>query len=105
MGQRVITAIILSLTAATANAALLGRLPATPGRTDYQAYYDNVLNITWLANTNLAISNAFGVAGIHVNGTMSWNTAQSWIAAVNAANYLGNSDWRLPFVVDTGTPG
>ena len=105
MRQRFFTAMILSLTAATANAALLGRLPATPGRTDYQAYYDNVLNITWLANANLPITNAFGVAGINVNGTMSWDTAQSWIAAVNAANYLGNSDWRLPFVVDTGTPG
>jgi hypothetical protein len=27
---------------------------------------------------------------------MTWNQAQSWVAAMNAANYLGYSDWRLP---------
>jgi len=37
----------------TADAALLGRLAATPGGTDYQAYYDDVLDITWAANANI----------------------------------------------------
>ena len=50
-----------------------------------QAYYDTNLNITWAANANL-------------NGLMDWNQAQSWIAALNTANYLGYSDWRLPTV-------
>ena len=27
---------------------------------------------------------------------MSWTTANEWIAAMNTANYLGYSDWRLP---------
>lgn len=27
---------------------------------------------------------------------MDWDTAQEWIAAMNAANYLGVSNWRLP---------
>jgi len=58
--------------------------------------YDDVLNITWQQNANLAASNTFGVSGINADGTMSWNTAQSWIAAMNAANYLGYHDWRLP---------
>lgn len=58
--------------------------------------YDDVLNITWQQNANLAASNTFGVSGINADGTMSWTTAQSWIAAMNAANYLGHHDWRLP---------
>jgi hypothetical protein len=67
--------------------------------------YDDQLNVTWLQNANLAATNTFGVSGIAANGAMTWNTAQSWIAAMNTADYLGYSDWRLPFVVDTGTTG
>jgi len=40
---------------------------------------------------------------------MTWNTAEAWIAAMNAYNggvgYLGYDDWRLPTMVDTGTSG
>jgi hypothetical protein len=64
--------------------------------------YDSDLNITWLADANLAASNTFGVSGITTGtlaGRMTWNTAQAWIAAMNADNYLGFSDWRLPFTV------
>jgi hypothetical protein len=69
-------------------------------RLDGQAVYDSARNITWLANANLAASNTFDVAGINPDGLMNWATAQNWIAAMNAANYLGYSDWRLP-VSDT----
>ena len=34
----------------SANATLLGRLPTTPGGTDFQAAYDDVLDITWVTN-------------------------------------------------------
>ncbi len=61
-----------------------------------QVVNDTDLNITWLANANLAASNTFGVSGINAAGWMSWDTAQSWIGAMNAANYLGFNDWRLP---------
>jgi hypothetical protein len=60
------------------------------------AYYDSVLDITWLTNANLADSESFGVAGIASNGAMTWSTANEWITAMNAASYLGFSDWRLP---------
>ena len=62
--------------------------------------YDDVLDITWLADANLAASNTFGVPGIGVGGAMNWNTAQNWIAAMNTAGYLGYSDWRLPATLD-----
>ncbi len=64
-----------------------------------QAVYDTDLNVTWLANANLAASNTFGVSGISSYGSMTWNTAQSWIGAMNTANYLGYNDWRLPVTV------
>ena len=58
--------------------------------------YDDVLDITWLQNANLAATNTFGVSGIDANGRMTWNTANQWIDAMNAADYLGYNDWRLP---------
>lgn len=58
--------------------------------------YDNTLDITWQQTVNLASTQTFGVTGISSNGAMSWSTAQSWITAMNDANYLGYNDWRLP---------
>ncbi len=80
-----------------ANATLLSRLGGA-------AYYDDVLGITWLANANLAASNTFGLtqsptpaAGeVGSTGQMTWDTANSWVTAMNTAAYLGFSDWRLP---------
>lgn len=72
-----------------ANAALLSRLGGL-------AVYDTDLKITWLANANLAATNTFGVADIDANGSMKWDTAISWVAAMNSANYLGFGDWNLP---------
>jgi len=97
--KRYLGGIVLALwCCGSVQAALLSRAGG-------QAYYDTVLNITWLANANLAASNTFGVTGIAVNGTMTWAKANEWIAAMNSANYLGVNDWRLPAVIDTGTPG
>ena len=103
-----VTGLTLILASLGAQAALLGRLPATPGGTDYQAYYDDSQDITWLADGNLAATHAFGVSGMGIStsgpATMTWNLAHEWIAAMNAANYLGVSDWRLPAAVDTDGP-
>jgi hypothetical protein len=51
--------------------------------------------LTWLKNANLADTVDFGVTGIAANGTMTWDVAQSWITAMNAANYAGTNGWRL----------
>lgn len=58
--------------------------------------YDTVRNVTWLANANLAATQTFGVSDINPDGSMSWTTAQKWIAAMNAAHYLGSGQWGLP---------
>ncbi|MFQ5635315.1 MAG: DUF1566 domain-containing protein [Gammaproteobacteria bacterium] len=73
-----------------ADAALVSRLGG-------QAVYDTDLDITWLADANLAKTNSFGLpSGILANGQMDWDTANQWIGAMNAAGYLGSSAWRLP---------
>lgn len=67
---------------------------------------DPSTNLEWQQNANLSATEAFGIkrsqeenppAGeIGSTGRMSWFTAQAWIAAMNAKNYLGHDDWRLP---------
>jgi hypothetical protein len=95
----------LCVAATPANATLLGRdLNGSPG--SFEAYYDTRLDITWLADANLAQSNQFGVTGINLsNGRMEWDTANDWIDAMNAANYLGISAWRLPAMYDIDNDG
>src|ERR1035438_7540617 len=76
--------------------------------------YDTVNNISWLADFNLSASNRFGLpicttAGstvpcVNPSGSMNWVGAVAWVAAMNAANYLGHSAWQLPTtpLVDKG---
>ena len=109
------TAISLSLCLATvtAQAALVGRAALTSGGSDYQAYYDNALNITWLQNANLVVTDSFGVnynpTSYFYGGRMSWYSATAWIAGMNSSSgglgYLGQSNWRLPTVTDSGAQG
>jgi len=102
MRQQILAGIVLGLSAITSIAepitgqgtwetTLQGRLPLTPGGTDYQAYYDTALNITWLADAGHAVT-----SGYDNDGLMTWDEAQAWVAALGAANHLGYSDWRLP---------
>jgi len=78
-----------------ANAGLIPKLGG-------QVVYDDDRDITWLSDANLAASNTFGVPGINTftAGWMTWSTANAFINAMNAANYLGFNDWRLPTIVD-----
>ncbi len=59
--------------------------------------YDDVLDVTWLQDANLAATETFGVAKIRPDGSFfSCSAAREWIRAMNAANYKGFSDWQLP---------
>lgn len=64
-----------------ANAALLSRLGGL-------AYYDDVADLTWLADANAAKT-----SGYDVNGLMTWEDANTWVAGLNVAGVTG---WRLP---------
>ena len=82
-------AVLLTLITMSANAALIGRLPATPGGTDYQAAYDTVLDITWVTDADMS-------------GNVNWDNQVAWASGLD---YLGFDDWRLASMsVAAGTP-
>lgn len=68
--------------------------------------YDTANNISWLANANLAASNRFGLPicngatdpkmCVNQSGSMRYQAAAAWVAAMNAASYLGHTNWQLP---------
>jgi len=83
----------------SANATLVTRLAG-------QAVYDSDLDITWVADANLALTQQFGLnLGSNIlddsantvgsTGRLTWDNANVWIGGMNAANYLGFNDWRL----------
>jgi hypothetical protein len=75
-----------------------------------ETVYDPGTNDTWLADANLAASKTFGLPRcdgpidpeicIAKDGSMSWETANQFIAAMNAfdhgVGYLGQTNWQLP---------
>jgi hypothetical protein len=80
---------------------------------DGATVYDTVNNITWLADANLAATNRFGIATckgagpqpcINASGSMQYQGAAAWVAAMNAANYLGHGNWQIPTtpITDSG---
>jgi len=84
-----VCAVLFSLITVSANATLHGRLPLTPGGTDYQAAYDDVLDITWVTNADLS-------------GPNTWDAQVAWAANLD---YLGFDDWRLASMsVSAGLP-
>jgi hypothetical protein len=57
--------------------------------------YDDVQNLTWLADMNYAKT-----SGYDGDGTMDWAAAKEW---ANSLVYGGYSDWRLPTLNPLGT--
>jgi len=67
-------------------------------RANGAAYYDTVLDITWLKDANF-----LKTAGIHPSGQMRYGVAESvWIPLLNDQNYLGINTWRIPKWFDQG---
>lgn len=85
-------------------------LPLRAGATlvlnpDGLTVYDTVNKINWLADGNLVATNRFGLPVctgpgtqpcVNTSGSMSYQAAAAWVQAMNAANYLGHSNWQLP---------
>ena len=53
--------------------------------------YDDVLDITWLQDTNYAM-----ISGYDSDGLMNWSGAMNWAAQLV---YAGFNDWRLPRIL------
>ena len=64
-----------------ANAALIERLGGL-------AYYDDVANLTWLADANYAMT-----SGYDNDGLMNWYDSMAWAASLDINGVTG---WRLP---------
>ena len=77
-----VCAVLFTLITVSAHASLVGRLPLTPGGTDFQAAYDTVLDITWLTDADLS-------------GGFNWDNQVGWARGLDTANYLGVDGWRL----------
>ncbi len=95
---RTMAVLIFALTTITAQGALLGRAETMPGEMDYRAYYDNVLDLTWLANPKAAAGSTFDDGPSTTDGNLSWASTQAWLGSLNSAVHLGAADWRLPDV-------
>ena len=93
---------MLLLFSSIANAALSLRFLDGDTSNPHVGLYDDVLDITWLADANLALSNTFGVSGFNAAGEADFDTATAFVAAANADNggdgYLGVNTWRLPTI-------
>ncbi len=77
----------------SATAALHGRELnlASPG---YEAFYDDALGVTWLADFNTAQS-----SGFHPTGKMTYASSLTWIGQLNSGGGLyGITGWRLPSI-------
>lgn len=69
--------------------------------------YDDVLNVTWLADANYGAGSSYDNGGNSTNGTMTWTNAVAWAANLSYYDNVRNvtyTDWRLPTVVNTGPP-
>lgn len=80
MLKRLGLAVVASLAAGQADAALFDRGGGM--------IFDDVLNITWLADANYART-----SGYDADGRMTWGAAAAW---ADQLVYGGYSDWRLP---------
>ncbi len=102
MKQRtiLITFALAACLAAPANAALHGRLPATTGGIDYQAYYDDVLDITWAQDAGLSgvndwVGSQGFAAGLEIGGITGWRVASMDVDGDGVV-----FDCRSPIVTD-----
>lgn len=74
------TCTCLAVVSFSADAALVSRLGG-------MAYYDDVADLTWLADANYAQT-----SGYDADGAMNFSTANAWAAGLDVAGVTG---WRL----------
>ncbi len=81
MNTKILLTLTLILFTTAPQAALFSRGGGT-------MVYDDVLNITWLADANYAQT-----SGHDADGRMNWDAAVAW---ADGLSFGGKNDWRLP---------
>ena len=79
------TCACLAVVSFSADAALVSRLGGL-------AYYDDVADLTWLADANAAVGSAYDTYNPG-SGLMNWSDANAWAASLVVDSVGG---WRLP---------
>ncbi len=69
-----------------------GNQPSYTLSTDGQTVQDNVTGLTWMRGPNTIFSDPVAA------DKMTPAQAEAWVATVNAQNYGGYSDWRIPAI-------
>jgi hypothetical protein len=68
-----------------------------------EAYYDTVLNITWLADANAGAGSEYDALaeypedGSPTDGLMDWGPANRWASSLDRDGLAGPDGWRLPY--------
>jgi hypothetical protein len=75
------------------DAQYAGNQPSYTLNADGLTVYDNVTGLTWTQTPDWN-----GDGNIDVEDKMTFAEAQAYPATLNAANYGGYSDWRLPTI-------
>ena len=75
------------------DAQCYGRPPSYTLGGDGLTVYDNNTGLTWQRSPDTT-----GDGAINVSDKLTWAQAQAHPAALNATNYAGYSDWRLPTI-------
>ena len=90
-----LSASILLLVSVQVDAALISRLGGL-------AYYDDVADLTWLADANAGAGSTYDDGISNADGLISWSNANDWAASLTID---GVSGWRLPDTIDVGNDG
>ncbi|MBL0709410.1 MAG: PEP-CTERM sorting domain-containing protein [Colwellia sp.] len=91
--KKLITASVLASTlllSQSANAGLIARTITDATFGNVEAYYDDVLDITWLKDANFAKT-----SGYDADGKMTWADANAWAGQLQIGTF---DDWRLTSV-------
>jgi hypothetical protein len=91
--------LILKSLALLVTAVLVGNAQASLIDRGGGMIYDDILNITWIQNANLAAGSAYDNGNSATDGQMSWGNAFSWaedLSIYDSIRQVTWSDWRLP---------
>jgi hypothetical protein len=85
MMKRMVAAVVLGVFMGSANAALIGRAPETPGGAGYVAYYDDILEMTGSLPRTVEPDGLEWAAALSLGGIDNWS-----LAGVDELRHMGN---------------
>jgi len=113
--NRLVTVALLAHTfIATTHADTLQPRDLDGNQSTIEAYYFEPLDVTWLKDANLGLSETFGLARgpitdysntVTAEGSMLRGSLNLFFTTMNQSGYFGYSEWRLPVAQGEGDSG